>query len=655
MSNILFVLYHDFTSNSAIHVHSFANQLASFGHGVAVAVPDNKETVENLGARNYAVATFREIDGRWAAFFENGNGPDVVHAWTPRENVRLFCEKLASFCRFALVVHLEDNEELILEINLGKPFGELERASSFRMPPNLSHPTNYRRFLASAAGVTIIMDRLQKFVPESVPHLVLWPGADRELFHPRPKDTAYLESIGVPAESVVLCYTGNAHSANAREVRSLYLAVAMLNREEIPAALIRAGADYCSFLGPDDAWAREHSIEIGYVSHFEVPQLLSLADYLIQPGTDDSFNEFRLPAKLPEFFSMGQPVILPRTNVGRFVQHGEDAWVLDKVDALGIVDTIKKLRDDEPQRRRLAEGALRFAAEHFSWSKNARTLEQFYAAMGGQTPTAPATKSGVRFFDHAAVTAIRSAYPTEPPQSGTTYATVRDYCDSLNRLPQITGFDGDLKNVQRPWAVKTLLRHLPPGARLLEVGGGEPVVSGALSELGYDVTLVDPYDGFGNGPTEFETYVTKFPHVKLVRAYLTSGMSQFEPGSFDAVFSVSVIEHLPADPLASCFRGIAELLRSGGVSLHCFDFILQGTGHDTDLTNATRILGEQARLMNRAPDPAALDEVLAQLCDDVETFYLSPQGHNQWRNQLPYDEFPFRKVVSIQTLATRSS
>lgn len=387
MSNILFVLYHDFTANSAIHVHSFANNLSGFGHSVAVAVPDNKETATNLGDRAYAVGTFAEYDGQWERFFRDGKPPDVVHGWTPRENVRLFCEKLASFCSFALVVHLEDNEELILEINLGKPFRQLERLNGLQMPPNLSHPVNYRRFLANADGVTIIMDRLKRFVPDGIPHMILWPGANREIFHPRERDSSDLAAMGVPEDHVVLCYTGNVHSANAREVRSLYLAVAILNREGVPATLIRAGIDYCSFLGPDETWARQHAVEIGYVRHFEVPQLLSLADYLIQPGTNDAFNEFRLPAKLPEFFSMGRPVILPHTNVGRFVRHGEDAVVLERVDALALVETIQQLRADPAQVARLARGAATFAEEHFDWTKNARALEQFYAQMLGTSPT----------------------------------------------------------------------------------------------------------------------------------------------------------------------------------------------------------------------------------------------------------------------------
>jgi glycosyltransferase involved in cell wall biosynthesis len=71
-------------------------------------------------------------------------------------------------------------------------------------------------------------------------------------------------------------------------------------------------------------------------------------------------------------------VLLPLTNVGRFVRHGHDAWVLPKMDALGIVDALKTLRAEEQLMSRLSAGALAFCQEHFSWSKNAATLEKFY-------------------------------------------------------------------------------------------------------------------------------------------------------------------------------------------------------------------------------------------------------------------------------------
>jgi hypothetical protein len=269
-------------------------------------------------------------------------------------------------------------------------------------------------------------------------------------------------------------------------------------------------------------------------------------------------------------------------------------------------------------------------------------------------PTHHRMSPPLRFLNNPATGAeIIARFSKSPYPLGTSYATVRDYCESLDALPQITAVDGDLKNAQRPWAVKALVANVPRPARILEIGGGEPIVSGFLSELGYDVTLVDPYDGFGNGPTDYERYVELFPHVKILRSYLLPGMETLAPSSFDAIFSISVLEHLPPPSLAACFQAIAEFLSPQGVSLHCFDFILQGTGDAHDLALAQNILAQQQGLSaQNANEP--FEQLLERLRHDVETFFLSPQGHHLWRGGQPYSEFPFRKVVSLQTIARRS-
>ena len=247
---------------------------------------------------------------------------------------------------------------------------------------------------------------------------------------------------------------------------------------------------------------------------------------------------------------------------------------------------------------------------------------------------------------------IVSRFTRLGPQIGTSYATVRDYCESRDELPQITPIDGDLKNVQRAWTVKAILANVQPPARLLEIGGGEPIASGFLSELGYQVTLVDPYDGFANGPTDYERYLEKFPHVKIVREYFRPALAGLTAQSFEAIFSISVLEHIPADSLSACFDAIAEFLSPAGASIHCFDFILQGAGEAHDLEHAPRILAEQQRVTGEH-EATAFDELLHRVRSDVETFFLSAQGHHNWRGGRDYSDFPFRKVVSLQTIARR--
>jgi hypothetical protein len=260
----------------------------------------------------------------------------------------------------------------------------------------------------------------------------------------------------------------------------------------------------------------------------------------------------------------------------------------------------------------------------------------------------------IRFLNNPRqAAAIVSRFTQVDPQIGTSYATVCDYCESRDELPKITPVDGDLKNVQRPWAVKAIIANLSPPARLLEIGGGEPIVSGFLGELGYDVTLVDPYEGFATGPTDYERYRERFPHVKIMREYFRPQLPSLIPHSFDAIFSVSVLEHIPPEALPSCFDAIAEFLAPGGASIHCFDFILQGDGEREHFAHAQQILAEQNRISGGG-DSTSFDELLERIRGDVETFFLSPQGHHHWRGGRAYSEFPFRKVVSLQTIARRA-
>ena len=109
--NVVFVNYHDFTSNSAIHIFNLANELVGLGVDCAVGVPGNPATVDaDRRATRSRRSTSR--DARTGAFrFPDGEPPTLVHAWTPREVVRELTEELGSRYGCPYVVHLEDNED----------------------------------------------------------------------------------------------------------------------------------------------------------------------------------------------------------------------------------------------------------------------------------------------------------------------------------------------------------------------------------------------------------------------------------------------------------------------------------------------------------------------------------------------------------------
>jgi hypothetical protein len=181
MYNVLMILYSDFRCNSAVHIHNFANHLALLGCDCIVAVPENKASVSALSAHQYKPVEFVECD-HLEQLFTNGRGPDIVHAWTPREIVRQCWKDIQRRYGGRLFVHLEDNEEFLAERFLAKSINEIGQIEPERFPAGLAHPRMYRKFLAQAEGVTVIIDQLKEFVPEGVPILTLWPGVETSLF-----------------------------------------------------------------------------------------------------------------------------------------------------------------------------------------------------------------------------------------------------------------------------------------------------------------------------------------------------------------------------------------------------------------------------------------------------------------------------------------
>ena len=220
------------------------------------------------------------------------------------------------------------------------------------------------------------------------------------------------------------------------------------------------------------------------------------------------------------------------------------------------------------------------------------------------------------------------------------YATVQDFSDSIDNFPSICGLNGDLKNVQRPWIIKAIIANLPPSAKLLEIGGGEPIVAGILANMGYDVTIIDPYDGTGNGPTEYDYFKEKYKNIKFIREYFTKDQQLLQNKKFDCIYSISVLEHVPEENIEGLFDACKSHIKDSGVFIHAIDHVLLGDGQQSHEQKLSLML-KQLKLDDQ------LDQLFKDIRDDVEAYYLSAEGHLFWKGSTPYRDFPFRRVVSI--------
>lgn len=381
---VLFVYFGPFDVNSAIQAFHFGNELDELGWEVILAGRGDPARISAVGEPKFECVSHDDLDRRLREM-PSGDGKTIVVAWTPRERVRRITMDAVARLGAPYTIHLEDNEEYLLESATGRTLAELERLPLRQQdrltPPDLIHPTHHREFLAGAAGITVITEELNEFNVVGRPHRLARPGIDLERFHPDLASPSR-EGLGLSAEDFVLVYHGTIHYANQHEMLSLYLAVKLLQRRGRRVRLLRLG--HSEFGGPDPRAFRavaDGAIELGPVPWREIPNYLALADAFVQPGPPDDFNRYRLPSKLPEFLAMGRPVIVPHCNIGNDLTHGENALLLEEGNAMEIVARVEELLADRELAARLGRGSRKFAVEQLSWAKNAGGLADFLREM----------------------------------------------------------------------------------------------------------------------------------------------------------------------------------------------------------------------------------------------------------------------------------
>lgn len=235
----------------------------------------------------------------------------------------------------------------------------------------------------------------------------------------------------------------------------------------------------------------------------------------------------------------------------------------------------------------------------------------------------------------------RGRFEVEP----LSYGTVRDFADSADHLGGLARASSDMKDLQRCWMVKAVLGNVERGGGLVEIGAGEPLVADLLTRLGYGVTVVDPYDGSGHGPEQFDEFRRAYPDVDFVRERFPP--SDGLPGDVAGIYSISVLEHIPAEAVGDVVAAATDSLAPGGCSIHAIDHVVAGWGADAHLARLEEIVRRSGQPVDR------LHQLIARLETDPEAYFVSAEAHERWRGALPYDDYPMRRIASIGVLSHR--
>ena len=110
------------------------------------------------------------------------------------------------------------------------------------------------------------------------------------------------------------------------------------------------------------------------------------------------------------------------------------------------------------------------------------------------------------------------------------------------------------------------------GLDIAEVGGGDSRLLKAIAAENRCVNI-EPFEGNDGGPAK----AVSIAGVKNIRALLGEDTSEIADESFDVVFSISVVEHIPFKQLDAFFDDGMRILRPGGLWIHAIDSYLGNT------------------------------------------------------------------------------
>lgn len=164
--------------------------------------------------------------------------------------------------------------------------------------------------------------------------------------------------------------------------------------------------------------------------------------------------------------------------------------------------------------------------------------------------------------------------------------------------------DGELAWSRRweyPWAI--LEGQVAPGMAVLDAGAGHTTFGLYLAHA-----LKAKYSAADPDARSREGFVAHARRLGVDVDYRLESLDRttFEDGSFDRVFCISVIEHLPPEVARSAFREWRRLLKPGGLLVVTMDVNFSDTTRDVRPDRAWALIDEAEGFRVKGERPARL-------------------------------------------------
>lgn len=398
-----FVIGTDFHGPGAKQVYHFANGVTELGISAMILLVGNPLSAEVMAQEPlFHAETIRLRRRRLAPELlqqVHDFRPDLVHAWTPRNVPARTSLEVRQRLGCKLLVHFEDNESARFGRALaafGQRYPIPNRLRWFLRPVQYirmlymlgvdplawqaTQPFHSRRLCRIADAFTAICEplksRLAKDYPNKPVHL-LYPGTDLDRFHPSVDGQPVRHMFGLLNRQVIM-YTG---ILDPVLFRPMLEALRLLVDRHPNAVLVHVGpalAEVEISNQIDRLGLREHVRCIGSRNHREMHRFMAAADVLLQYSWyDPQVDEYRLPAKIPEYLAMGKPVITFQNGIGRVFRDGAQVLKHDGTPQ-DIASKVTALLQNPQLAETLGRRARQVAEKLFDWKSNSRHLVHIY-------------------------------------------------------------------------------------------------------------------------------------------------------------------------------------------------------------------------------------------------------------------------------------